>query len=164
MNAVGEESPSSCSSRRDPKRALATPVRISCPCKLAPAGIVFYLPRWIEHRRKIASLHREGLEGVGDLTLPHFDGEHYFDVYQNYVIRTKHRDKLRDHLKGHGIETLVSWPTPMWEHKGLGLENPGLPETESICSEVLSLPMSAETTPEHVRITVEAIREFFKGL
>jgi dTDP-4-amino-4,6-dideoxygalactose transaminase len=48
----------------------------------------------------------------------------------------------------------------MWEHSGLGLENPRLPETEAICREVLSLPMSAETTPEQVEIIVEAIQQF----
>jgi len=49
----------------------------------------------------------------------------------------------------------------MWEHKDLGLENPGLPETESICREVISLPMSAETTAKHVEVTVACIRDFF---
>lgn len=120
-----------------------------------------YLPTWIEHRQQIASLYRRGLERVGGLRLPHFENNDQMDIFQNYVIRTKQRDPLRAYLKQTGVETLVSWPKPMWEHKGLGLENPGLPETESICWEVLSLPMSAETIPEHVDITVQAIREFF---
>jgi len=34
-------------------------------------------------------------------------------------------------------------------------------ETESICREVISLPMSAETTPEQVEIATESIRKFF---
>ena len=120
-----------------------------------------HLPEWIAHRRFIASLYRAGLQGVEGLRLPHFPGEEYFDSYQNYVIRTEQRDELRQHLKDQGIETLLHWPKPMWEHKGLGLGNPGLPETESICREVISLPMSAETTPEHVEITVGCIRDFF---
>jgi dTDP-4-amino-4,6-dideoxygalactose transaminase len=120
-----------------------------------------YLPRWIEHRRIIAARYRQGLEGIPQLKLPHFAGEQYFDIFQNYVIRTKARDALREHLKQRGVETLVHWPKPMWEHRGLALENPHLPETESICREVISLPMSAETTPEHVDITVGVIREFF---
>jgi len=120
-----------------------------------------HLPEWIAHRRFIASLYRAGLQGVEGLRLPHFPGEEYFDSYQNYVIRTEQRDELRQHLKDQGIETLLHWPKPMWEHKGLGLGNPGLPETESICREVISLPMSAETTPEHVETTVSCIREFF---
>jgi dTDP-4-amino-4,6-dideoxygalactose transaminase len=77
-------------------------------------------------------------------------------------VRTKQRDRLREHLRAEGVETLVHWPKPMWEHRALGLANPGLPETESISKEVLSLPMSAETTSEHVDITAESIRRFFK--
>jgi dTDP-4-amino-4,6-dideoxygalactose transaminase len=120
-----------------------------------------HLPSWIEHRRKIANLYREGLEGIEGLHLPHFASDQYFDSYQNYVIRTEHRNELRHYLKDQGVETLVHWAKPMWEHRDLGLENPGLPETQSICREVISLPMSAETTPENVDITVRCIRDFF---
>ena len=122
-----------------------------------------HLAQWIEHRRSIAALYRKGLEGLPGLRLPHFCQECRFDVYQNYVVRTPQRDSLREHLGTQGIETLVSWPKPMWQHKGLALENPGLLETESICREVLSLPMSAETTPEQVDITVRSIRKFFSS-
>jgi dTDP-3-amino-2,3,6-trideoxy-4-keto-D-glucose/dTDP-3-amino-3,4,6-trideoxy-alpha-D-glucose/dTDP-2,6-dideoxy-D-kanosamine transaminase len=120
-----------------------------------------HLPKWILHRRQIAEMYRKGLEGIEGLRLPHFPGQEYFDSYQNYVIRTEQRNALRQYLKDHGIETLVHWPKPMWEHKGLDLKNPGLPETDSICREVISLPMSAETTPEHVESIVGCIREFF---
>jgi dTDP-4-amino-4,6-dideoxygalactose transaminase len=120
-----------------------------------------HLPSWIEHRRTIANLYREGLEGIEGLHLPHFAGDQYFDSYQNYVIRTEHRNELRQYLKDQGVETLVHWAKPMWEHKDLGLENPGLPETQTVCREVISLPMSAETTPENVEITVRCIRDFF---
>jgi dTDP-4-amino-4,6-dideoxygalactose transaminase len=120
-----------------------------------------YLPKWIEHRREIAQLYREGLNGIKGIRLPHFLGDEYFDSYQNYVIRTEQRDALRQFLKDQGVETLVHWSKPMWEHKDLNLENPGLPETESICKEVISLPMSAETTREHVEIIVGCIRDFF---
>ncbi len=123
-----------------------------------------YLPQWIEHRRSIAHLYRERLGGVGDLRLPHFSEARQSDVFQNYVIRTLHRDRFRQHLRERGIETLVSWPKPMWCHKGLVLGDHRLPETERICREVLSLPMSAETTEEQVEMTAEATKEFFSGL
>ncbi len=121
-----------------------------------------YLPEWIERRRRIAELYRTGLSDISEVALPHFPDARRRDIYQNYVIRTAMRDRLRAHLKEKGIETLVHWPKPMWEHKGLHLDPPSLPETERICREVLSLPMSAETTDEQVRLTVGAIREFFK--
>jgi dTDP-4-amino-4,6-dideoxygalactose transaminase len=120
-----------------------------------------YLPSWIEHRRYIAESYDAGLRGVPQLTLPNFANSDHYDSYQNYVIRTEQRDSLRQHLKDAGIETLVHWAKPMWEHVGLRLEKPNVPETESICREVISLPMSAETTKEQVEISVEAIRDFF---
>lgn len=122
-----------------------------------------YLPQWIEQRRKVAGWYRQGLERIREVRLPDFSEEHHFDVFQNYVIRTEERDALRAYLKEESVETLVHWPKPMWEHKGLGLEDPGLPETEKICKEVLSLPMNAETSEEHVDMTVQCIRKFFSS-
>jgi dTDP-4-amino-4,6-dideoxygalactose transaminase len=122
---------------------------------------LMHLPEWIEHRRRIAEFYRRALEGVGDLRLPHFAGEKYFDIYQNYVVRTKHRDALRAYLTEHGVETLVHWFKPVWEHPALELGDWRLPETAAICREVVSLPMSAETTEEHVEIAAQVIRDFF---
>ena len=122
-----------------------------------------HLPAWIKRRRKIAELYRQGLSDMDNLFLPHFGGEKYFDVYQNYVIRTKKRDDLYNYLEEQGVETLIHWRKPVWEHKGLNLGQLNLPETESICKEVISLPMSGETTDEHVEYTVKCIRNFFKS-
>lgn len=123
-----------------------------------------HLSKWIEHRRGIAALYQEGLQGISELRLPHFDESARRDVFQNYVIRTAVRDRLREHLTKHGVETLVHWPKPMWKHEGLGLQNPGLAETEKICREVISLPVSAETMPEHVEIVVDCIRSFYRSV
>ena len=120
-----------------------------------------HLPEWIEHRRAVAAGYRQGLERIEELRLPHFDESRQFDSFQNYVIRTRRRDGLREHLRKEGVETLVHWPKPMWEHPGLKLPRPNLPETEAVCREALSLPMSAETTSEQVDYTTQKIREFF---
>ena len=120
-----------------------------------------HLPKWIKHRRETARLYHEALAGIPGVVRPPYDGDGHFDVFQNYVITTRERDRLRQHLTNDGIETLVSWPKPMWQHKGLGLEDPHLTKTEQICREVLSLPMSAETTQEQVEITARSIRAFF---
>lgn len=119
-----------------------------------------HLPEWIAHRRAVAARYRQGLAGLPDLRLPHFPEDGRTDVFQNYVIRHPARDALRAHLHAAGIETLVHWPKPMWEHRGLRLPDPGLPVTARLCREVLSLPMSAETTFEHVDRTVAAIAAF----
>jgi dTDP-4-amino-4,6-dideoxygalactose transaminase len=121
------------------------------------------LPQWITHRRAIAEAYREALAGIDGLRLPHYSDARYRDVFQNYVVRTPKRNELREHLKKDGIETLVHWPKPVWEHAALRLPKPACPETEAICREVVSLPMSAETTMEQVAVVAASIRAFFKA-
>jgi dTDP-4-amino-4,6-dideoxygalactose transaminase len=120
-----------------------------------------HLTGWIAHRRRIAELYWDGLRNVSDLQLPHFRDICQSDVYQNYVVRCANRDALREHLRKEGVETLVHWPKPMWEHRALGLTDPGLPRSRQICQEVLSLPMSAETRPEQAAIVVNSVQRFF---
>ena len=120
-----------------------------------------YLPAWIEHRQAVARQYHERLSGVGDLRLPRFEDARFVDAFQNYVIRTGRRDALRRHLSASGVETLVHWLKPVWEHRALGLTPQHLPNTEAICREVVSLPMSAETTAEHVKVVADSIRAFF---
>lgn len=122
-----------------------------------------HLPQWIEHRRGIAALYDDGLQEISELRLPHFDQSARRDIFQNYVIRAEARDRLREHLTKHGVETLVHWPKPMWKHERLGLQDPGLAETEKICREAISLPMSAETTSAQVEIVVDCIRGFYRS-
>ena len=122
-----------------------------------------HLPEWIAHRRNTAALYRERLAGIPGLVLPHFEGADYRDTYQNYVVRCGRRDALAAFLKDRGVETLIHWPKPVWEHRALRLGDWRLPETEAICREVLSLPMSAETSEEQVGYVAECIREFFEA-
>jgi len=121
-----------------------------------------YLPQWIERRRELANLYHQGLSDLPELELPpppESDGL-YFDVYQNYVVWSKKRDKLVAHLRESGIEILISWPKPMHHQKALGLGHFHLPITERISTEVLSLPMNTEIGNEQVEFVIEAIHKF----
>ncbi|MBI2524614.1 MAG: DegT/DnrJ/EryC1/StrS family aminotransferase [Candidatus Rokubacteria bacterium] len=120
-----------------------------------------HLSTWLERRRHVAEMYREGLSGLPGLQLPHFDGAEYADIYQNYVVRTPRRDELAAHLKDQGIETLIHWRKPVWEHPGLGLGAHDLPETARICREVISLPMNAEIRDADVRCVARTVRAFF---
>ncbi|RLB05275.1 MAG: DegT/DnrJ/EryC1/StrS family aminotransferase [Deltaproteobacteria bacterium] len=122
-----------------------------------------YLPRWIEKRRRVAEIYRKGLSDIPQLKLPHFSGEEYFDVYQNYVIRAERRDELVKFLGEKGIEVLISWPRPLHHHKGLNLRRFHLSETERISKEVVSLPMNTEIDNEQVEYVIECIRDFYSN-
>lgn len=120
-----------------------------------------YLPSWINRRREIAEKYRHGLSEVKQLSLPHFDDSRFFDVYQNYVIRAEKRDELKTYLDKEGIETIISWPVPMYKQPVMLPNTIHLPETKKICGDVLSLPIYPELTDSEADYTIKAIREFY---
>lgn len=121
-----------------------------------------YFDEWIKRRRQIANFYDGGLKGVGDIITHPRSNSDFFDVYQNYVIRSKNRDALAEHLRNEGIEVLISWPRPLHKQKALNLNNFNLPVTEQISNEVLSLPMYPELTDEEAGCVVDAIKTFFR--
>jgi len=123
-----------------------------------------YLPKWIERRRELASLYYQGLSDLHQLILPpppEPQGR-FYDVYQNYVIRSRERDRLVAHLRAAGIEILISWPKPVHKQRSLGLDHFHLPKTEQISNEVLSLPLYPELSNEKVDYVIETISDFYK--
>ena len=122
-----------------------------------------YLPSWIKRRREIAKLYNNGLKNIPEVITPDFKDNRFFDVWQNYVIRAKNRNKLRDYLnKDAKIETLVSWPNPTYKEPVLQPNNIHLPETEKICKEVISLPMYPELTDSQIEYVMRSIKKFYK--
>jgi len=124
-----------------------------------------YLPEWIRRRRELANLYYQGLSDLPYLKLlPHLrPQDRFFDVYQNYVIRSRERDRLVEHLRKSGIEVLISWPKPLHYQKSLALGHFHLPMTEQISNEVLSLPLYPELSNEKVNFVIEAVRNFYRN-
>ena len=120
-----------------------------------------HLPEWIERRRELANLYHQGLSDLQELKLPPLSNDRFFDVYQNYVVRAKERDRLVAHLEESGIEVLISWPKPTHHHDALGLKHFHLPMTEQISNAVLSLPMYPELSDEQVEFIIESIHNFY---
>lgn len=121
-----------------------------------------YFPQWIERRRAIAELYRKGLERVKETKTPHFDDSRFFDVYQNYVIRAQRRDELAEFLESNGVETLISWKTPTYREPVMQPNALSLPETETICKEVLSLPMYPELEDSEVEYIIGQVKAFYQ--
>lgn len=121
-----------------------------------------YFDSWVERRREIAKRYDDGLKSISDITLPKiYKKEDFFDVYQNYVIRSKQRDKLVEYLKSCGIEILISWPVPVHKQKALKLDHFNLPMTERIANEVMSLPIYPEMTNNEADEVIHAIHKFY---
>ena len=95
-----------------------------------------------EQRRAAAALYRERLAGL-PLTLPPEEGHGATSVYHLFVVEVAERDRVRAAMNGDGIGAGVHYPTPVhlqpaWSH----LAPPGgLPASERLAAEVLSLPV-----------------------
>ncbi len=119
-----------------------------------------YFDQWVDRRREIAEMYDKGFTDLQDITPHPRSSDDYFDVYQNYVIRSPRRDALAKHLRASGIEVLISWPTPLHKQKALGLSHFRLPKTEQVSSDVLSLPIYPELDDDEVNMVIDAVKKF----
>ncbi len=123
-----------------------------------------HLDRWNQRRVAIADQYTRGLS---DLPLSGFhasNGE-VRPVYHLYVIRTPKRDQLADFLRKQNIGVGIHYPVPSHLQPGveyLGYKPGDLPISETLSSEVLSLPMHPHLTDEEVNVVIAAVREFFR--
>ena len=117
-----------------------------------------HLPRWNDQRRQWAEIYDDLLVGV-DVTLPEAprDGEH---VYHLYVVRSPQRDRLQAALRERGIGTDIHYPLPAHQQPIYTQLAPagGLPVTERLAREVLSLPIYPELTQAEVEAVAAAVR------
>lgn len=120
-----------------------------------------YFPQWLKRRTELAELYHRGLERVSQVKAPRFGDPRFSDIYTNYVIRAERRDELAKHLAERGVETLISWDTPVYRQPVMQPNNITLPETEKICKEVLSLPLYPELTDEEAQYVIEQVRNFY---
>jgi dTDP-4-amino-4,6-dideoxygalactose transaminase len=91
-------------------------------------------------------------------------GAREYHTYHQYVIRTKHRDRLQAHLKAKGIGTSVFYPLSLHEQEcfaDLGYKRGDFPVSEKAAREVLALPIYPELTVDRQDYIVDSIKEFF---
>ena len=114
-------------------------------------------------RREIAAGYDAGLAGT-PITLPiaRTGASH---VYHQYVIRTRHRDRLISWLRDREIGTAVHYPVPVHLQPGYAgrLPRVELPVTERLAGEIVSLPIFASLTDGEVERTVAAILEWSRS-
>jgi len=124
------------------------------------------LDGWNEARRRIASRYRKELEGVEGLGLPPSDRNGDRSVYHLFVIRTKMRDKVKDHLEKNGIETGVHYPVPIHLQvpykESYGYSEGTFPLSESLSEQVLSLPMYPTLAEDQVVRICDLLKDSLK--
>lgn len=97
-----------------------------------------------------------------EITLPQIKNRDSH-VFHLFVIRTKNRDQLAQHLSDQHIQALIHYPIPPHKQKAYKIWNKdSFPVTEKIHKEVLSLPISQIITTEELSKVTEAVNSFEK--
>ena len=129
-----------------------------------------YLETWCEARIAHANTYRRlflgsGLLGKQVQAIPpgSTDKSH---VFNNYCIRAKRRDHLKQFLAEEGIQSEIYYPLPLHLQKcfaELGFREGDFPQTETAAREILALPLYPELTMEQQEIVVAAIANFYRS-
>ena len=117
----------------------------------------------VAHRRAIAKLYNNRLQGLNSLLLPPAPGSEpdHFDIFQNYEIEADNRDALREHLTKCGIGTLLQWGGRcIHQFPDLGLYR-DLPYTERMTARYMMLPLNLSVSDEDVNYICDRVLEFY---
>ena len=85
------------------------------------------------------------------------------NVYHQFPIFCQYRDQLQEYLKERGIQTLIHYPIPPHKQEAplhLTPSGGGLPITEKIHEQELSIPMNQVITEQEACQVVEALNAF----
>jgi dTDP-4-amino-4,6-dideoxygalactose transaminase len=118
-----------------------------------------------QRRQVIAEHYNQGLANQDVIQLPQ-NASSVQHVYHQYVIRTKNRDALQNYLKNENILTAIHYPRPVHQQPAFnGKESILVPlkHTESIRTEILSLPMYPEMQTNEVERVIEAILRWIQN-
>ncbi|PRY96394.1 dTDP-4-amino-4,6-dideoxygalactose transaminase [Marinilabilia salmonicolor] len=127
---------------------------------------LLHLDDFIDRRRNAARVYLEELKNLSGLGLP-FPTEHDTHTFNQFTVRVKNdrRDMLKSFLAEAEIPSMVYYPLPLHRQpvfKALCKDDLHLPESDSACKEVLSLPMHTEMTETQQEYIIQKIRMFFR--
>ncbi|MDB4737521.1 DegT/DnrJ/EryC1/StrS family aminotransferase [Verrucomicrobiales bacterium] len=120
-----------------------------------------HLKKWTLKRQKAATLYYQLFSTIPEIITPYLasDREH---VYHLYMIKTKNRDALREHLNCKGISTVINYSQALPFYKAydyLKHKPEDFPRAYQNQNEILSIPIFPEITDEQQRYIVNSISE-----
>lgn len=123
-----------------------------------------YIDQLTNQRKEIAKKYNKELSNINGLILPsvNLGATH---VYHIYLIRTKNRDGLMQHLFDNGISSIIHYPLPPHlqdAYKDLGYKKGDFPLAEEIAETCLSIPLYPGLTDIQTNYIINSIKSFFK--
>jgi dTDP-4-amino-4,6-dideoxygalactose transaminase len=126
-----------------------------------------HLDAWSAARARNAAFYDAAFAraGTGDaVTTPHVaPGVRH--IYNQYVIRARRRDALREHLAAAGVGTEIYYPVPLHLQQCfayLGHRSGEFPHSEQAAAETLALPIYPELTESQLQYVVDTIAAFHR--
>ncbi|MEK6599013.1 MAG: DegT/DnrJ/EryC1/StrS family aminotransferase [Deltaproteobacteria bacterium] len=117
----------------------------------------------IERAERYDTLFKDaGLSDIVSLPVRRAYNRH---VFNQYIVRVKKRDALRDYLAKEGIGTEIYYPVPLHLQqcfKYLGYKKGDFPASEKAARETLALPIYPELVLEEQEYVVKKIAEFYR--
>jgi dTDP-4-amino-4,6-dideoxygalactose transaminase len=126
-----------------------------------------YLDGWTAARQKNAAFYdaafaRADLGGAVQTPVRAAAGRH---IYNQYVLRVRDRNPLRQHLMAAGVGTEVYYPVPLHLQKCfayLGHAPGQFPESERAAEESVALPIYPELEEAQQQYVVDAVADFYR--
>lgn len=122
-----------------------------------------YLSQFNASRNKAALFYDKELKGVAQVLVPTrlTNSSH---VFHQYTIKVENRDKLKAFLLDNGIPSMIYYPIPLHKQEAFAHKKFNtVSSTQSICDNVLSLPMHPDLTEEEQLRITSTIKKFYNN-
>lgn len=113
-----------------------------------------------ETRRAASRYYNEKLSHVPGVRTPKTDFEDISPFLYYIRVPGARRDALREHLRGHGVDTGIHWQPGHWFTLLKGCRKGDLSVTDRVGREILSLPLHSCMSTESLDAVVEAVSSF----
>src|ERR1700687_3561828 len=126
-----------------------------------------HLEAWTKGRQERADRYRVLFEEKGltqFVKVPAAPSSEFHHVYNQFSIRCRERDELREFMRVSGIPTEIYYPLPLHVQPAfayLEYRNGQFPEAEQASAEVLALPVYPEMTEAQQESVVQSISDFY---
>jgi dTDP-4-amino-4,6-dideoxygalactose transaminase len=125
-----------------------------------------YLEGWTEKRIKNAERYNElfSQAGLPGFVTPPAIPSSKRSVFNQYVVRARQRDRLRQYLQKNGIGTAIYYPVPLHLQKCfryLDYRRGDFPVSEKAARQALALPVYPELKKSEIYYVVATIKRFY---
>ncbi len=113
----------------------------------------------IHTKKKVAKYYNQNLAPVHNIDIPEITDETE-SAWALYTLKFRQRSKNQAHLTNMNIPSVVYYPLPLYKQQALLNNKVLLANTETLCAEVLSIPIHAYLNIEMQDQIINAISNF----